>query len=120
MNDLNEVKISGSLAREVEVRSTQAGKEWATFSLELKGGTDAQPRRCFVKCKSFGKGQVDNLKDKPVGTRVIINGRLEPSSYQNKAGEKVWTMEVYVLWLGLLADHMPKAVPQPPVEEPPF
>lgn len=117
MNDRNNVDLSGSLAREAEIRSTQSGKEWVTFTLEVKGGTDAQPRKSFVKCKAFGKSFVSLLKEAPVGARFALGGSLEPSSYQNKAGDKVWTMEVYVRWMDALVS---KDQPAPPVEEPPF
>ncbi|MBR6886898.1 MAG: single-stranded DNA-binding protein [Selenomonadaceae bacterium] len=94
---MNKVFLSGNLTRDVEVRYTQTGKAFARMGVAV--------RRPFSK----DKDAVDffNLVawDKTAefcgryfskGSRVLIEGRLQTSSYENKDGVKVNAVDVVV------------------------
>ena len=94
---MNRVFLSGNLTRDPEVRYTQTGKAFARMGIAV--------RRQFSK----DKDAVDffNLVawDKTAefcghymikGSRVLVEGRLQTSSYENKDGVKVNSVDIVV------------------------
>ena len=94
---MNKVFLSGNLTRDVEVRYSQTGKAFAKMGIAV--------RRPFSK----DKDAVDffNLTawDKTAefcgrylvkGSRVLLDGRLQTSTYENKDGAKVNAVDILV------------------------
>ena len=92
---MNKIFLSGNLTRDPDVRYTQAGKAWARAGIAVK--------------RPFSKDAVDffNLVawDKTAellgkyfqkGSRLLVEGRLQTSAYENKDGVKVNTVDVVV------------------------
>ena len=92
---MNKIFLSGNLTRDPDVRFTQAGKAWARAGIAVK--------------RPFSKDAVDffNLVawDKTAellgkyfqkGSRLLVEGRLQTSAYENKDGVKVNAVDVAV------------------------
>ena len=92
---MNKIFLSGNLTRDPDVRYTQAGKAWARAGIAVK--------------RPFSKDAVDffNLVawDKTAellgkyfqkGSRLLVEGRLQTSAYENKDGVKVNAVDVVV------------------------
>lgn len=88
---LNVVAIMGRLARDPELRQTTSGKNVATFTIACdrnKKDTDwihvtAWERTAEFVCKYFQKGSL-----------IILDGRLQSRSYQDKNGNNRTAIEV--------------------------
>ena len=94
---MNKVFLSGNLTRDPEVRYTQNGKAYAKMGIAV--------RRQFSKDKDavdfFNMTAWDKIaefcgKYLLKGSRVLVEGRLQTSSYENKDGVKVNSVDVIV------------------------
>lgn len=88
---LNVVAIMGRLARDPELRQTTSGKSVATFTIACdhsKKDTDWIPVTAWERtaefiCKYFQKGSL-----------IILDGRLQSRSYQDRNGNNRTAIEV--------------------------
>lgn len=100
MPNINQVTLAGHLGRDAEVRVTQAGKPWATFSVAVTEKYKAQDgswkeTTTWVNCKWWGC--YDNAGDwLKKGRGVFVTGKLAENSYEKQDGTKVKTLEVKV------------------------
>jgi single-strand DNA-binding protein len=90
MNE-GEITIAGNLTRDPEVRDSQAGNKWATFSVAVNrrrtppGGGEPIEKVRFYNCKVFGQ-QAANLESLHKGNRIIVSGRLEDEEWKANDG----------------------------------
>ena len=84
---MNKVFLSGNLTRDPEVRYTQSGKSFARMGIAV--------RRPFSKDKDavdfFNLVAWEKTADfcgryMTKGTRILVEGRLQTSSYENRDG----------------------------------
>ena len=94
---MNKVFLSGNLTRDTEVRYTQSGKAFARMGIAVrrpfskdKDAVDFFNLVAWEKTAEFCGRYM--LK----GTRVLVEGRLQTSSYDNKDGVKVNAVDVVV------------------------
>ena len=94
---MNKVFLSGNLTRDVEVRYTQSGKAFARMGIAV--------RRLFSKDKeavdffnlvAWEKTAEFCGRYFTKGSRVLIEGRLQTSSYENKDGVKVNSVDILI------------------------
>lgn len=94
---MNKVFLSGNLTRDVEVRYTQTGKAYTKFGIAV--------RRQFSKDKDavdfFNLVAWDKTAEfcgryMTKGSRVLVEGSLRASNYENKDGVKVNSVEVWI------------------------
>lgn len=96
---MNIVIMVGRLTRDPEVRYSQDGKAFATFSLAVdkrfkrEGQADAD---FFHNCKAFGKTAEFVEKYVHKGTKVVIQGRLQNDNYQAKDGNTVYRDSIMI------------------------
>lgn len=95
---MNEVRLMGNLARDVETRVTGTGKEVASFTVAATStyaGKDGQAveHTAFINCVAWGK-LAESVAQASKGTRVFVSGRLNVRSYEAKDGGKRWVTEV--------------------------
>ena len=89
---MNNVCLSGNLTRDVELRSTQSGKQVANFSIAINEGKDKTE---FVNCIAWEKtAELINEYCKK-GDRLSCVGRLQTSKW-DKDGETRYKTEVVV------------------------
>lgn len=97
----NKVILMGNLTRDVEMRTTGSGQSVANFSLAVSRtwrGQDGQQQEqtSFINCVAWGKvGEIiEQYTSK--GTPLLVSGRLDQRSYEDKDGNKRQAVEVVV------------------------
>ena len=97
----NKVILMGNLTRDVEMRTTSGGQSVANFSLAVSRswkGQDGQQQEqtSFINCVAWGKvGEIiEQYTSK--GTPLLVSGRLDQRSYEDKDGNKRQAVEVVV------------------------
>lgn len=89
---MNLVVLMGRTTKKPEVKSTgESLIAKYTLAVDRIGeGAD------FINCTAFGKQAefADKFLDK--GTKIIVVGRINTGSYENKEGNKVYTTDVVV------------------------
>ncbi|MBQ4405133.1 MAG: single-stranded DNA-binding protein [Selenomonadaceae bacterium] len=92
---MNKVFLSGNLTRDAEVRYSQSGKAFAKMGIAVKRpfSKDAVD---FFNLTAFGKTAEFCGRYMMKGTRVLVEGSVQLSSYENKDGVKVNSVDVLV------------------------
>lgn len=97
---MNEVRVEGRLARPAEVKKTQAGKSWATFTIAVNertaGGKDLTE---WVPCQAWGP-LADRAGKLRKGELVYVAGRLSIRPYEDRAGVKRTAVAVVASFIG--------------------
>ena len=91
---MNKVVLTGRLGKDPEVRYTQSGKCVASFDLAVTEGYGEQQKTNWIPVVAWEKiGEVvgNNLTK---GSRVLVEGRLQIRSYEDKDGQKRRIAEV--------------------------
>ena len=97
----NKVILMGNLTRDVEVRTTASGQSVANFSLAISRswrGQDGQQQdqTSFINCVAWGKVGDTIAQYVHKGSPLLVSGRLDQRSYQDKDGNKRSAVEVVV------------------------
>ena len=97
----NKVILMGNLTRDVEVRTTASGQSVANFSLAISRswrGQDGQQQdqTSFINCVAWGKVVDIIAQYVHKGSPLLVSGRLDQRSYQDKDGNKRSAVEVVV------------------------
>lgn len=103
---MNNVEISGNLARDPVVRSTKTGRAVATFTVAssriyVSQNGEQKEQTAWINVVAWGAiaERVANFCKK--GTFVYIHGSLNTRSYDDNNGQRHWIMEVVA---GIVAD----------------
>jgi single-strand binding protein len=96
---MNKVVLMGRLTRDPEVRySTSGDSQLAiaryTLAVDRRFKKDGEATADFIRCVAFGKNGEFAEKYLHQGTKVVIEGRIQTGSYQDKDGKTVYTTEV--------------------------
>lgn len=97
----NKVILMGNLTRDVEVRTTSSGQNVASFSLAVTRswrGQDGQQQdqTSFINCVAWGKAGEIIAQYVSKGSPLLVSGRLDQRSYEDKDGNKRQAVEVVV------------------------
>lgn len=97
---MNKVILTGNIAREPEVRTTQSGIMSMTLDLAVQRRfTDKQTGKReadFIRCILWRQAAEYVQKYAQKGTKLGIEGRLETRSYDAQDGSKRYVTEVQV------------------------
>lgn len=92
---MNSLILTGRLTKDPEVRYTQGGMCWASFTIAVNNpGKDKGAS--FISCKAFEKTAESIEKNAYKGRLIGVVGRIQTGSYTNKKGDKVYTTDVMV------------------------
>lgn len=97
----NKVILMGNLTRDVEMRTTPSGQNVANFSLAVtrswrdQNGAQ-QDKTSFINCVAWGKPGEIIAQYVSKGSPLLVSGRLEQRSYDDKDGNKRSVMDVIV------------------------
>ena len=98
MATLNKVMILGNLGRDPEVRYTQDGKAVANFSVATTDawgqGADRQERTEWHQVVVWGKSAEACGQYLAKGRQVLVEGRLQTRSYEDREGVKRSVTEI--------------------------
>lgn len=97
----NKVILMGNLTRDVEMRTTPSGQQVANFSLAVTRswkGQDGQTQdqTSFINCVAWGKPGEIIAQYVGKGAPLLVSGRLDQRSYEDKDGNKRQAVEVVV------------------------
>ncbi|MBM4438548.1 MAG: single-stranded DNA-binding protein [Actinobacteria bacterium] len=96
---LNKVQIIGNLGRDPELRFTQDGTPWATFTVAVNsvtGGRDREQREITEWFRVVLWRQLAEVANEYLrkGSRVYIEGRLQTREWQDREGKARTTTEI--------------------------
>jgi len=100
------VTFVGNVTQQPELRYSQAGKPWATFSVAVNEyGKDKSGEKTehtsFFNCKLFGDAAENFCESVEKGNRVMVTGTLKMEKWTNKDGEEKTSPTVYVDEVGV-------------------
>ena len=92
---MNVVCITGRMTREPEVRYSQSGTAFASFTLAVdrRFKREGEPSADFPNCTAFGKTAEFLEKYFSKGMKAEVVGRIQTRSYEGKNG-KVYVTEI--------------------------
>jgi single-strand DNA-binding protein len=100
---MNKVILMGRLTRDPEVRysNNANGEQMAiaryTLAVDRRGKVnEGQQNADFIRCVAFGRSGEFTEKYFHQGTKVVVEGRIQTGSYQDKDGKTVYTTDVVV------------------------
>lgn len=97
----NKVILMGNMTRDVETRTTPSGQSVSNFSLAVTRswkGQDGQTQdqTSFINCVAWGKVGEIIAQYVQKGSPLLVSGRLDQRSYDDKDGNKRQAVEVVV------------------------
>lgn len=97
----NKVILMGNLTRDVEQRTTSGGQSVASFSLAVTRSWRSQDgqqqeQTSFINCVAWGKAGEIIAQYVKKGSPLLVSGRLDQRSYEDKDGNKRQAVEVVV------------------------
>ena len=97
----NKVILMGNLTRDVEMRTTAGGQTVANFSLAVTRSWrdqngQQQDQTSFINCVAWGKAGEIIAQYVSKGQALLVSGRLDQRSYDDKDGNKRQAVEVVV------------------------
>lgn len=96
---INNVVLVGRITKDIDLRMSDSGKAYTTFSLAVNRafkGQDGQQQADFINCKVFGK-QAENLaRYCGKGSMIGVLGSIQTGKYQGKDGNAVFTTDIMV------------------------
>lgn len=105
----NKVILMGNLTRDPETRSTASGQSVTNFSLAVSRtwkGADGQQQEqtSFINCVAWGKAGEIIAQYVQKGRALLVSGRLDQRSYEDKEGNKRQAVEVVVEDFNFISD----------------
>jgi len=97
---MNKVILMGRLTKDPEVRYSQGERSMAiaryTLAVDRRGrrGQEGEQSADFINIVAFDRGGEFAEKYFRQGMRVLVSGRIQTGSYNNKEGQRVYTTEV--------------------------
>ena len=91
---LNSVTLFGRLTRDPELTYTQSGKAYVRFSLAVQRDSDKEEVD-FINCVAWNKTAELITQYFGKGNRILIQGKLNVSSYE-KNGETKYSTDVVI------------------------
>lgn len=99
---MNSWNFTGNLGRDAEQRFTTNGDSVVSFSVGVKSGFGEKVSTTWTNCSMFGKRGESALPYLKKGTQVGIVGEVNNREYQDKEGQKRYSLDVRVSDMTLL------------------
>lgn len=105
-----QVTVDGRLTAQPEVRFSQAGKPWATFTIvsnerrKNQAGEWEDANTTFLRSKMFGQA-AESLAGLDKGELVVAHGKLVQNDYEDKDGNKRTSFELIVSSIGRMVTN---------------
>ena len=95
---MNKVIISGNLGQKPEVRKANSGNSVCNFGIatnqRVKKGDDWVDNTAWHQIVVFGKQAENCAKHLDKGSKVLVEGRIQYRSYEDKQGNQRKTTEI--------------------------
>jgi len=88
----------GRLVRDVDFKTTQSGLAVSRFTIAIdrRAKQDEEKKADFIPCTAFGKTAEFVNKYFSKGKKIVVMGRVQTGSYDNKDGVKIYTTDIMV------------------------
>ncbi|MBR4904049.1 MAG: single-stranded DNA-binding protein [Selenomonadaceae bacterium] len=93
---MNKVFLSGNLTRDPEVRYSQSGKAFVKMGIAVNRPYAKEKTVDFFNLTAFNKTAEFCGRYLNKGSRVLVEGVLQTSTYENKDGVKVNSFDIMV------------------------
>lgn len=110
---MNSWNFTGNLGRDCDTRHTAAGDAVVSFSVGVKAGFGDKATTTWANCAMFGKRGEAVAQYLKKGTLVGIVGEVNLREYQDKEGQKRYSLDVRVNDLTLLGGKSDRAESAP-------
>ncbi|WFH00018.1 single-stranded DNA-binding protein [Spiroplasma citri] len=90
---MNQFIAIGRTTKDIEIKKTQNGKEYAIFNLAIARPHSKQKETDFISCQVWNKQAITLQKYCQKGSQIAIIGILQ--SYKDKENKIQWTVRVY-------------------------
>ena len=91
---MNKAILVGRLAQDQEVRYTQSGKAVASFNLAVENNFGDENKADFIPIIAWNKLAEICGNNIGKGRKILVEGRLQIRSYEDKEGQKKRVAEV--------------------------
>jgi single-strand DNA-binding protein len=99
-NDFNSVQMTGTLARDPDLKYTPTGKAVCEFTVALKEYFKAKEKTNYILCVAWNK-LAEEIGTMKAGDRIQIgNGMLKQDSWEDGEGKRRYKTYVLVFHLG--------------------
>lgn len=110
--NLNRVFLAGHITRDIDLRTTQSGKQVAKFGMAVnrewtQDGVKKQ-EVCYVDLTAFGRPAEVLNQHLRKGSPLFVEGRLDFQSWQDKEGGKHSKLAVVVEHFQFIGDRAPR------------
>lgn len=92
----SKVIIMGNITRDPEMRSTSSGTQVCSFSVAVNRVYNGNEQVSFFDCSAWGKMGETIAQYCKRGSGILISGRLDQRSYEDKDGNKRSRVEITV------------------------
>lgn len=96
---MNVIVLSGTLVKDVELRTTKNDLSVGSFTLAVRRDTKNKEGNYdtdFINCVAYSKlAETINSHFKK-GSRILLEGKIQTGSYEGQDGKKVYTTNVIV------------------------
>ena len=97
---LNNVNIAGRITKELELKSSESGREFLNFSVAVDRdfkNKETGERECdFINCSAFGNTAKFISQWFGKGRMILIQGRLQVRKWVDKEGNNRYSTDVVV------------------------
>ena len=94
---INNIMLTGNLAANAEVKTTQSGKPLVAFRIGFNSKHGKEDYTKWVNCTWWGQYAVDYFSQRLLkGTRVLVSGKPSFRQYQDKNGNMAEAFEINV------------------------
>ena len=96
---LNTAIIMGRLTRDIDMRMTLTGKKVVNFTLAVEGETkdsEGKKHTDFIDCIAWEQRAVFLTNYFRKGDLMIVSGRVQSRTWEDKEGKKHYTHEIAV------------------------
>ena len=91
---MNKVILVGRLAQDPEIRYTQSGKAVVRFNLAVENNFGNEKKADFIPIVAWNKLAEICGNNIGKGRKILVEGRLQIRSYEDKEGQKKRVAEV--------------------------
>ena len=110
---MNSWSFTGHIGEDCNTRYTQSGDAVVSFSVGVKSGFGDKATTTWAKCAMFGKRGESVAPYLKKGALVGISGEVNNREYQDKEGQKRYSLDVRVNDLTLLGGKSDRAESAP-------
>ncbi len=96
---LNKVMLMGRICKDLEVKIVGNQVSFLSFTVAVnkKFAKQGEEKKAdFINCKAFEKNATNIANFFRKGSLIMLIGRIQTGSYDNKDGQKVYTTDVMV------------------------